>query len=745
MAETQDLKNKNQAFLQQMDRQRLNRPCNRVIDLRGKVSGECQAYQFGDKTHYLDDRGYLLARQLLDRFDGRYTIGVYEALLKALKNLSSEETSAPVKTAKKSILYRDSNHLQLIPFDSLLKRKEARILYNTSVLISVADVLYHATTVDITTSAIRLTSKRTFTLNKGDIVTVKFTDFCHQAHTELLENVHYSVIKIDHDEQHTYLILARNPHENIAITTWFDEWTERHNTPEYLDLDTELFNLASHYYQRCYSQTINSPLLWIDTNDHADPVKAFHLSSTSKQVMSIIQDQQGNIDFSLIPFNDLIKQPCMFLILVSQQEDHSKKGYAVPYDDPQLIALLLANYGQQETSRLLLARSRPIAIATDDFSQQLNQLPDRDYAAKLAKKLESVNMLLSVTDITASCSNLPLHSSSDLIAIESYIISNIWQGNMPNPAPIRYHIQRNSQRFNIRTSISLELNNKKYELTTSNVSDKGLAVTIPDHIDLSVGDSLKINFIRWQKMAKHIALSNIPYVIKSSQFWSGRTRLGLEREVRLCPASVNSFFPKTIELNKASLIKNDLDTIHSIESHIFGSLLTTNVKRIPLYLAMDANKKRIFQAVTTSNNNDAEKNMDLWHKLHSLIVPISDALKTLTNYSSDTLNFGIYCYKDEGQHAEWHITSDLSFSTINEKSLLISRALHSGNYYFYHCSIASISSSFIQEQADLNTQLLALRHHSTHKVKHIRETIKSLLAVCSLTDITDIIKASYQR
>ncbi|MDH5358835.1 MAG: PilZ domain-containing protein, partial [Gammaproteobacteria bacterium] len=92
MATYSESKTRNQAFLQNLERQRLKKPCGRIIDLRGKVVGECQAYTFGGLTHYLDDRGYLLVKQLLDRANGQYTNGVYEALFKALKSLSSEIT-----------------------------------------------------------------------------------------------------------------------------------------------------------------------------------------------------------------------------------------------------------------------------------------------------------------------------------------------------------------------------------------------------------------------------------------------------------------------------------------------------------------------------------------------------------------------------------------------------------------------------------------------------------------------------
>ncbi|WP_438971446.1 hypothetical protein, partial [Methylophaga sp.] len=93
MADSSNRKQQNQAFLQELEKQRLAKDCNRIIDLRGKVAGECQAYEFGGRKHYLDDRAFLLVKQLMARFDGRYTIGVYESVLKALKLLAHQEST----------------------------------------------------------------------------------------------------------------------------------------------------------------------------------------------------------------------------------------------------------------------------------------------------------------------------------------------------------------------------------------------------------------------------------------------------------------------------------------------------------------------------------------------------------------------------------------------------------------------------------------------------------------------------
>ncbi len=86
-----DNRQQNQAFLQQLERQRLQKTCLRDIDLRGKVAGECQAYQIGDRTHYLDDRSYLLIKTLLEHSHNQFTVAVYEAWQKALQQLMQQD------------------------------------------------------------------------------------------------------------------------------------------------------------------------------------------------------------------------------------------------------------------------------------------------------------------------------------------------------------------------------------------------------------------------------------------------------------------------------------------------------------------------------------------------------------------------------------------------------------------------------------------------------------------------------
>ena len=142
MADALDSRSKNIAFLKQLEEQRLKKTCKLVIDLRGKVAGECQAYSFGGLTHFLDDRAYILAKQLLVRFNGQYTVGVYEALIKAIKVLNQNTTITPQQATKQAVLNQDREHVQLIALDQQFKRKQSRIVHTTAVEIRLDDMRY---------------------------------------------------------------------------------------------------------------------------------------------------------------------------------------------------------------------------------------------------------------------------------------------------------------------------------------------------------------------------------------------------------------------------------------------------------------------------------------------------------------------------------------------------------------------------------------------------------------------------
>ena len=92
--------------------------------MRGKVPGECRPYQVGQITHFLDDRSYLILKQLLERVGGIYTVGVYEALLQTARQHQQQHQPVPV----------EEDGITLARLDRPARRQTQRILLTQSQL-----------------------------------------------------------------------------------------------------------------------------------------------------------------------------------------------------------------------------------------------------------------------------------------------------------------------------------------------------------------------------------------------------------------------------------------------------------------------------------------------------------------------------------------------------------------------------------------------------------------------------------
>ncbi|NQZ53552.1 MAG: PilZ domain-containing protein [Piscirickettsiaceae bacterium] len=739
MADSVQKKVQNQAFLRQLEQQRLNKSCTRIIDLRGRVVGECQAYDFGGLTHYLDDRAYLLAKQLLDRFNGRYTIGVNEALLKTIKSLNAKVINNPPLSKP------PSSSIQTITFDRLLQRKEPRIVFATPIEIRIADVLYHATTIDITTSAVRITLKRAFTLEEGDTVTVSFPEMLNESSSRLLSEISYTLLKVTHDDRRTSAILTRDRYDNPEITTWFDNWSKAHNSPENLDLEGELSNLASHYYLRLFCTTMNSPLFWLTSIPNEEPVRAFNLSPSAHTVLKPLRSSDQKIDFSLLPIEYLVKEKRDCLIII-YQHDNVLKNIVIPRENKSLVAQTLAWHSQQKNSHVLLMQAHSLmSNANDDdmdyLTDMLNDAID-EYMQSSSNRLTFMTTLVTLSDITHACQHLPQKNIFDKAELLALSNTMIWSGIMPNPTPLRHYIERKYQRFFIKTEVSLQFDGQSFSVNTHEVSERGLSLRLPGKIDIPIGSRVQINFIRWQRQAKKTNLDAVPFTVKNVQFWQQSTHLGLERTIPACAESINKFFVTNMEHNKEQLRPDTDDLQTSQETKILAPLLVQQFASIPFYLGMNNDNTRGIQAIATSRSNNGQAYIALLQAMSGLVAQFSELTIKLSDQAENSVSFGLYCYLDKT--VTWQFTTDYELTNAAQKALFINRALVSEQYHFFQCTLSPIKSSWVEQEADLNQQLAQLRPHMPHKTTQLRKTLRRLFAIGELTDITDILEASYQ-
>lgn len=719
----------NQAFLDRLERQRRNKPCLRIIDLRGRVSGECQPYLIDGREHYLDDRAYLLLKRLIERQGNGLTVGVYEALMKALKKLDSQQApAADDDDNARPLLQRLAGDPQILPFDEPVTRREIRIRHNTPLEIHAGEMVYHAGSLDISTQAIRASMKRAYTLQTGQAVNVSFPEFPQQETDPAFTDIPFFIKSIEHTATHSQLILIRETDDHQNFTHWLEQWVAEHSTANSVDLDNALFNIAREFYLRLLCLGLSTPLCWLD--DEAKAVRFFHLMPASQPFADKLAGLRPSLFEALPLMTPKPRHPQLVCIT------DNDLVFTADFADTAAVRGILGQY-QQNGRIMLLLEKQPADFAPRSLSETLAIIAqeDKSRAETLQHQLDTVSSVVLISDITALGQHLPALN----LPPDTPFPAQTLAPPLPHPRTLKLFISRERERYVINTPIHLQTAHAQFDLTTNEVSTHGLSVKMAGDQKLTPNSRVFVDFTRWDQQSK-LDLTRIPYVVRNQTVWQGEKRLGLERMRHNCRPEINAFFDRILEKNRPSLrVRND-DIAQSQQSRLFATELSRHLTETVLFFGMDADNQRILQAVGATAVNQAEALASFWQALSLFAPRLTESIKPFSAEPATSVSLGIYAYR---YHDDWQISTDPLLENTQQKSLFIHRALAAPEQLFLHCTLVPVRPETLDAETDLRQQLLGLRRHSGHKVREIRETLHSLFAVGQVRDIRRLIEAIY--
>lgn len=728
MAELPDRKQQNQAFLQELEKQRLNKTCLRIIDLRGKVAGECQAYQFGGRVHYLDDRAYLLVKQLMSRFDGRYTVGVYEALFKALKQLAPEQDTSA-----------DSPSLpQTLSLDKPIERVEARIVYSTPVELRLDDVVYHGHTIDIALNAIRVSLRRSYSLQPRDSVSVAFVDFQQQEGQALFGQLMYQVIKLEHGANHTTAVLSRVNDSNGRFADWLQQWLEIQAGQRQQDVDNEILNLQAGFYQRLWLSHLAAPLLWLGEADSPEPLLAFHLMPPAREQLANWQGLQTDW-LEKLPLMALTKGAGNVITAFDQQS-----SFSAPLAQTAAVSQIINWHLAQTGSRLLLLSARAVSIdkkASQSAAAAIAEV-DVEQSQRSLYRCNHIQRRVTVTDLEPAMQHL-----SPAASITTRQLTNLQTLKLfidcagLSPETLDAYIQRDKARYYIRTPVTVSVGDRQWSVSTLDASADGIAISLPADSSIKLNQRLLIDFVRWQTLTDKVKLTAIPYQVKNTLYWQGSLRLGLQRIRNNCPESLNQFFEWVIKKNQEKLNANQDDKIKTAESGLYSQALLPTLDSLPLFLGFGSEGQRQIQLVGETQHNRAGDYRGLWQALDTEQLRLAEQLKQLSGSESGSLRTTLYAYADNSDN--WTLTFEEDFLNSRDKALFIQRGLAAAKFNVFIAQLTQLRSQDSEQQADLMAKLMLWRPQRAHKVASIRHQLSHLFGLLELTDISAVIKAFY--
>jgi hypothetical protein len=718
MAENSDRTHQTQAFLQEIDRQHLNKACLRIIDLRGRVAGECQQYEFGGRKHYLDDRAYLLVKQLMARFDGRYTNGVYETLFKALKQLGD------LQEQKESSASTPSLFLKL---DQQLHRAATRVAITTAIQIRIADVLYNAHTLDLTTDAVRASMKKAFTLAVGDEVQVDFSEWFEKRELPQLKSVPYRIIKLDEEANHTMVVMIKQEHADPAFDAWLHPVLDKEMAKHHVDVDNELINLQCTFYQRLWLAKLAHPVFWLQQNDIAS-INAIHLQPPAEGFMDNWSgDFLGWVQAA--QFTGLTHKQTVILAAFDNhqtyhcdlnQTDALKALVQWAMAAPSRQLLLITSYKAHFKDENYEAVLAPIRAKHPDLAHSMEQQWQQSHCLVTALDLRP---LFSATQTSDTLPSTPSFQSTQALP------------SIPKPSLLEPFIQRNTMRYNIRTEVTVRIGNRTWQTNSLDVSAEGLAISLPLNRNDSLEPRAYVDFTGWQKRTKKVTLTQIPFAVTNTRWWDGQLRIGLNRIKSNCAESINQYFDWVIEENARVLKANYDDIRTTAESTLYGEVLLQNLPSIPVFMWVDERNKRHIEKIgQTEQNKASSRNYEgFWPAFEATFIQVVDTLK-----KAGELKTGLYAYATHGQ---WSVVYEHQFETPRSKQLFLQRCLAAEAFVAFHCSFTSIKPAEIEYHQDLMSQLQAWHQQRAHKVKAFRQRLRRLFGLVLITDVTQLVRA----
>lgn len=214
-------------FQLKMELRRLASPCSQTLDLRNRVTGHCEPYEFLGRRHYLDD----VARDIFERgliiYNGVFTQDTYEQILSADNNnrvIQEKEREQALKRKEEHVeriatreeLSNDSANpapylVDIFNFGQHLYRAEERMNFSVEVALARPNQSsIKALTSDISITGLRIRVDQAFDAKIGESLNIFFTGLAKEFTLDANKPVPYSVVSVDRQGQRTYLSLNRD-------------------------------------------------------------------------------------------------------------------------------------------------------------------------------------------------------------------------------------------------------------------------------------------------------------------------------------------------------------------------------------------------------------------------------------------------------------------------------------------------------------------------------------------------------
>lgn len=771
---------KQKRFLLKMELKRLARPCQRVIDLRGRVDGECELYEHEGVSHFLDEVAREAFEQQIRSF-GQYTIGVYEAVNNTENNfrvMHQKEKDAPPDTPlEKDAQESEKIESYLVPsycFAKSTSRKEERMNFAISIeLFSDINQSIRATTIDLSVSGIRFKTEDKHLFKPGEKYTIFLRGLESEYSLDRKEGVAYKVVKTERGAYEQRICLQRDLDvANAEFDAFLNRFIHGNKRRYKVNIDNTLQAIKNKTYEQYYIPNFTSIPVYIEqvgehfrsrfvlTND-SNKEYLFYWADERNQLQlefllnsrRLTQAIKGKIsEFYVYAFNN-VSQNAVFFYSASDFELEGNKdmrnvfhGFGSRKASWRVFKIQLTTMKSSQCYRPL---SIPDAVSEKIRSQ--NEPPPPRLMAKL-KNLRYVALVTDITDATATHA----YQRRAVTKQQLPMIKKFAHNRTKNPPTIsmfrfKYQNLREENRFQLRTEVLVRYHGQTFKGVTEDVSKSGLCVELSAPFNGTNFAIVELALPKMQAVTKKYDLGGIAYEVRRVSKDKNVINLKsyLDEEDKENGHVGEQFFSDLIKNNKGKLkTYRDEEEIPGI-GEALRNIYASNVQNIAffvkkegIYLLPDAMTRpilhnRLFNLFTFGCENQETMNSyplfaaEGVHKQY-----IQNTLKTLKTNSKPVSRELFVSFDPSQDSPKDAIKAKFNdqFEEDHERREFVVNALGAGQFYAMRIFLARTG----RPDTDLlRAELSYVGMYAQHRSKALEEELWAVAGVGDIVDVTD--------
>lgn len=311
-------------FIQRMEEKRLDKECFRMLDMRGKVAGECKAHPFKGQTIWLDEISRKLFTAGLEHHKGVFTVGTFESIINGLHTYKGQQAKIEQdrlnsqraaegkagKTDKRptpgsaspQTTTSPADNFEIIPLGYFHKRREERVHRITEIAIADSQGMWPAKTRDLSIRGLLIKVTPDYHPNKGDYCEVHFTSLSEESGQDLLP-LQYKVVRVEETATENVIALALDPpQENTttrALSRYIGQQLQTGLRAHKLEMTDDILTATSMLSERYYVQSSTCLSFFLARDEQGElRIQVLCLNENNRQLLKHFETLPGRYDLT---------------------------------------------------------------------------------------------------------------------------------------------------------------------------------------------------------------------------------------------------------------------------------------------------------------------------------------------------------------------------------------------------------------------------------------------------------------